>query len=844
MNIMSLEPIRISHPRLVKPKKIQTQGIFEEKNNEILSFLDEKDTSGLTSIIFELDPSNSHFNKIEIHPLSGENDYFPDIFRIEMSQDGKYWEPIIQESGFRRSQKTVASWNFSLTSALYIKFIAKINRKTEQGKYKLAFGQFHVLISGIAKITTSSEKDRLSVKENLIDGRDDYGWASLPKPKPSEEFLVFDLSAIHRVEEIRMLSKKEEPVNFPEKFTVYYSEDDLAWHQLMEEPNFLAEEGTWYRWRFLPVNARFLKIIAEPNPYPSSPPEGDSHFFEIVEVEFFASADKGDSEKGGKSSEPLPYASVLRSGMVRLAVDGENRDGVAVQGSDRRLREATTEYKGIVELATDGEHREGVVVQGSDKRLKEATELAHGLTRLARSGEDRDGVAVQGSDERLKSATTDRPGIVELAEDGETRAGVVVQGNDKRLKKATRKEYGLVILSESSGTTPDQVVTGDDPRLRDATTEAKGIVRLASNGEESPQSVVQGNDKRLKKATTEMYGIVQLARSGENKAETVVQGNDKRLQKADHENPGIVTIARHGALDSDRVVVADDPRLSDARTPLPHDHDYAPKDHDFNSHTGLIQLVGESSAEAKGIFPPNPKSAVIYGKNEHEKGAGVSAVGGKEGLIAYGEESGVVGFSVSEKGQGVLGASKSGPGGAFVSASHYAVHANGKGFSEKSLTGSGKAILAEGESSFQGIVQIDSQTTFQCMAKVFPLDTRDVIGQGDILVVADDGGKLSKSKNPYSTNVVGVLVGKSSILLGKKKENKDEGIVAFTGVVPMNVDPSMGAIRPGDLLVSGLTGGYAIKADPNRIKPGSIIAKALESSSKEKGTILVLLTVG
>ena len=64
----------------------------------------------------------------------------------------------------------------------------------------------------------------------------------------------------------------------------------------------------------------------------------------------------------------------MRPGLVRLAADGETKEGLAVQGNDRRLRDATTEFKGIVELATDGEERELVAVQGNDKRLKHATE--------------------------------------------------------------------------------------------------------------------------------------------------------------------------------------------------------------------------------------------------------------------------------------------------------------------------------------------------------------------------------------------------------------------------------------------------------------------------------------
>lgn len=845
MIIMSHEPIRISHPRSVKPIGFQGDGVYDAKDGQILSYLDEQETSRLTTLILELDPKNNHFNRIEIHPLEGENDSFPDIFRIEMSQDGKYWEPIIQEAGFRRAQKSVASWNFSLTSATFIKFVGKINRKNDAGKYKIAFGQFRVLISGVVKIQASSEADRLRPKENLIDERPDYGWASLPKAEPTEEQLVFDLSAIHRVEELRMLAKKEETTNFPEKFTVYYSEDDLSWHQLMEEPNFLAEPGTWYRWRFLPVNARFIKIVAIPDKK-SVRGASSSYCVEIIEVEFFASADRGDGEKGGRSAEPLPYASVLRSGMVRLAVDGETRDGVAVQGSDRRLREATTEYKGIVELATDGEAREGVVVQGSDKRLKEATELAHGLTKLARSGETREGVVVQGSDERLKPATTESLGIVELATDGETRPGVVVQGSDRRLRKATDREHGLVILAGPGEDAPAKVVQSDDPRLKDASTEAKGIVRLATSGEESALAVVQGNDKRLKKATTETFGIVQLARSGETTAATVVQGDDKRLAEATDSNRGTVTLARHGAKESGKVVQSDDPRLSDAREPLSHSHDYAPKDHDFNSHTGLIRLTGNTAVESKGFFPPPQNQSVLFAKNESSGGAGIAAIGGKEGVLGFSEKTGVIGMGAgaSEDSYGVVGVGKTGSGGAFSSQVGYALFASGKGFSDRGIPGSGKALLAEGNSRFNGSISIDNSNKHHCIAKVFRLDTRDVIGPGDLVVATEEAGKLAKSKNPYATNAVGVVVTSASILMGDDKKDKDEAIVAVSGIVSMNVDPSMGAIQPGDLLVCGLTGGYAIKADPNRTKVGSLVAKALEPSGKDKGTILALLCLG
>lgn len=835
---MSQDLVRISHPKFIFPIQVHSSGLQEwNQGASILSFLDEKDNEGFSSITMELDPSNCHFNRIEIYPMLGEEDYFPDRFRIEISQDGKYWEPIIQESGFRRSRLSFASWNFSLTSSRFIKFVARRNRKTNSGKFKTALGEIKIMISGIGRIQVSSELDRLRVKENIIDERPDYGWASQASPHPSEEFLIMDFQAIHRMEEIRMLTSPKEPVNFPNQFSIYYSEDDLAWHQLMEEPDFDAEPATWYRWRFLPINARYLKILMKDNPQEKK----QAYTKEIIEIEVYASSGLRVKEGKATISEPLPYASVLRSGIVRLAVDGESREGVAVQANDRRLREATTEYKGIVELATDGEDREGVVVQGNDRRLKHATEQTYGLVRLARSGENREKVVVQGNDERLRLATTTSPGIVELAEDGETRPGVVVQGNDSRLKKATRKEYGLVILSELGGSIPDRVVTADDPRLRDATTEAKGIVRLAYSGEESPNACVQGNDKRLKKATTESFGIVQLARSGESAPGVVVQGDDIRLKKATTESAGIVLLANPGVSEAGKVVQSNDPRLSDPRTPLPHEHDYAPKNHDFSSHTGLIRLTGNTEAEAKGIFPPHSNQSVIYGKNENPKGAGIVGIGGKEGVVGFGQDSGIIGYS--EKDHGVLGASKKGFGGEFVSQSHFALFVNGKGNNAKNIPGSGKALLVDGYSQFHGLVEINN-SEFICIAKTFQLDLRDVLDDGDVVVFSPEAGKVSKSRSPYSTNIAGVLVQNASILLGQGKQGNDQGLVAIAGIVKVNVDPSMGSIMPGDLLVSGLTAGHAIKADPNRLKIGSLLGKALQPAIKEKTKIQVLLTFG
>lgn len=829
--------IRTSHPYSIPIRSVSTTGQVEIKNDEFISFFEEKDQTSLSTLIFSFEDT-VYFNGIELLPGKEGLDFFPDNFRFELSHDGKYWEPILQESSFRKSFKTSAKWLFSLTSARYVKFVSKISRKAPNGKNRLNFGRLKILVTGIQTIQASSELDRLYVKENLIDTRPDYGWSSKKKESPEEEYLIFDLGTVNRIEEIRMLTKNDPITNFPERFVAYYSEDDVTWHQLHEENHFISEPGTWYKWRFSPVNLRYLKIVF----YEEKLQSKKEYITEVIEIELYSSPDKKDY--GGPAREPLPYASVLRSGIVRLAVDGEVKEGVVVQANDRRLRDANTEYRGIVELASDGEDKPGVAVQGNDKRLKIATELTHGLVRLARSGEGRPGLVVQSDDERLRNASTENAGIVELALDGETRSGVVVQGNDSRLRAATKKSIGLVQLAESGEVSTDKVVTGDDPRLRDATTTSKGIVRLAPNGGDEENSAVQGNDKRLKQATTESYGIVQLGHSGESKPGVVVQGNDKRLSKASFEEAGIVTLSKLGENTPGRVVLAEDPRLSDDRNPKPHTHPYAEKEHDFNSHTGLLKITGDARSESKGFVPPPLGDAIIYGKN-NESGSGIVGVSSGNGIVGFGESIGVYGISkgkIQNQSAGILGAGTSAPGGRFVSQSNYALFIEGKGIPELELTGSGKALYAKGDSFFDGNLRITKESGEDCIARYFRMDGRDVITPGDLLVASDESNVLSRSKHPYSTNVVGVCVGQSNIIFGKEEKGMEYVLVALLGLAKIHVDATQGSIQPGDILVSGLSSGHAIKADPNRLKPGMIVAKALESLKRDKGSILCMLS--
>ena len=64
------------------------------------------------------------------------------------------------------------------------------------------------------------------------------------------------------------------------------------------------------------------------------------------------------------------------------------------------------------------------------------------------------------------------------------------------------------------------------------------------------------------------------------------------------------------------------------------------------------------------------------------------------------------------------------------------------------------------------------------------------------------------------------------------------------GVIPTKVCLEGGAIKRGDLLVTSSIPGVAMKADPDRVKVGQVIGKALQDyDAKQVGKINVLVSV-
>ncbi len=119
------------------------------------------------------------------------------------------------------------------------------------------------------------------------------------------------------------------------------------------------------------------------------------------------------------------------------------------------------------------------------------------------------------------------------------------------------------------------------------------------------------------------------------------------------------------------------------------------------------------------------------------------------------------------------------------------------------------------------------------------------------LVVAIDParpGKLALSARAYDRRVVGVISGaggvKPGMVMGQEGTLADgQHPVALSGRVYVWVDAARGVVKPGDLLTTSATPGYAMKATNSTKAQGAIIGKAMTGLKSGKGLVLVLVTL-
>ncbi len=732
------------------------------------------------------------------------------LIDVSWSNDGKSFYRV---HGMKHeSHGEAREFKFPLVEARHI----QIHFYQEGGSiHKSDVRKFQLGYTSRAKIKATSEADRLWVAENLSDRREDYGWASPLRDKNEADAIDVDLGALFFVNEIQLKSIADEYNHFPVAFQLQLSEDAGVWQTLSTEDHFFAAPLTWHAWKFSATRARFVRIQIDKQAHYKK----GEYQSKILDVAIFAEADamqiagSAKQSSGRMASENVP-------GMVLLAANNIAAPSRVVQSDDIRLRNASTEYRGIMQFARDNEAAQEKAVQGSDSRLKPATEACPGIVQLAKDGETREQAVVQGSDSRLKRATQDSFGIVQLSKDGETKPGVALQASDSRLKAAAVDAAGIVALARDGENTIGKAVQGNDSRLRASSQAWPGIIQLAGHGEIAGNKAVAADDPRLAEGDEAHKGRVQFARQGESANLKAVQASDPRLQSATEESRGVVQFARSGMSAAGQAVQATDSRLSDAREAKAHSHDeYAKHQHDFNSHTGNIQLKrANKTAQPDSLAAPVDTQIPFIVENSD--GLAASLSGG-----AVFSADGTASFHISKTAPAIQASSRDQVAATLISANAYALHLPR---SIPGLKGSEKALLAE------GFVQVDGQLSVKnaaCISVALPKASNEAFVDGDLLTIENGVAAKMRSENQA---FIGVSIKAAGIQL-------ESGVAsvraAVAGIVSLRV---YGQIKAGDKLTLNSSQPGTCKAGQGQDK---IYAVALETvaNDREKQVLSILV---
>jgi hypothetical protein len=165
----------------------------------------------------------------------------------------------------------------------------------------------------------------------------------------------------------------------------------------------------------------------------------------------------------------------------------------------------------------------------------------------------------------------------------------------------------------------------------------------------------------------------------------------------------------------------------------------------------------------------------------------------------------------------------------------------------KLTSGSGASITFQ-----DGTVQSTAWTGTTCGGDY--AESVDVSGDrthyepGDVLVIDPAAeGNFLKSVEPYSTSVTGIYSTKPGLVgrrqLTDKSQMKDEVPMAMVGIVPTKVSAENGPIKPGDMLVTSSTLGYAMNGTDRSRMLGAVIGKALGHLDSGTGVIEVVVTL-
>jgi hypothetical protein len=186
---------------------------------------------------------------------------------------------------------------------------------------------------------------------------------------------------------------------------------------------------------------------------------------------------------------------------------------------------------------------------------------------------------------------------------------------------------------------------------------------------------------------------------------------------------------------------------------------------------------------------------------------------------------------------------------AFTAGSGPALLANHGGSSgDVALFQSGATNVARIDKDGTGFFNGGVQSSGADVAEAFAVEG-DIAAYepGDVLVISTRADRaLARSSAPYSTLIAGVYATRPGLVLSERgidAVHDDLVPTGIVGVLPTKVSGENGPIRRGDLLVTSSIPGHAMKADPDDLRVGTVLGKALEDFSGTRGRIKVLVNV-
>jgi hypothetical protein len=256
--------------------------------------------------------------------------------------------------------------------------------------------------------------------------------------------------------------------------------------------------------------------------------------------------------------------------------------------------------------------------------------------------------------------------------------------------------------------------------------------------------------------------------------------------------------------------------------------------------------VAGSATTGPGVFGVSHSGDGAIGNSTDANGVGGASTNGVGVSGVSTNNTGVKGNSAND---GVLGISSHPSGGGTAAA----VDAINTGGGDIFIAQTSPSVhVARIDSTGKGFFDGGTQNSGADYAESVPASDASSLAPGDVLAIDPrNANQVTLAGSPDSGLVAGVYSTKPSVLAvgdrGVDASLSGTAPVAMLGIVPTKVSAENGAIRPGDLLTTAGTPGYAMKARPVVVggvaiyPTGTILGKALAPLATGRGTIEVLL---